>query len=192
MEINTQLPPLDQDQKLVLAVYDLYSNQQEHTYLQYTAICALIFHLIQKGVFTYPDDELLVYDYKEQRRYIWEAKKFMADINILRDHGYLLRARSRSKTSRDVNAHQCTTAGHEFLKKERGKSDADFNAKHKLMLNELTCPNGKPKQLFLADHGPELRCGTARETIKGFLKDFDPTQASEPNSSQPNYTPFFL
>ena len=113
--MGNEIKGLDQDQKNILIVYSLYSNQKLRTYLQYTAACALFFYLTKKEFFKYNLNELLVYDYKEARKYIWESKKFMQDINIVRDYDLLIRARSRSRTSRDVNAHQCSTKGFEYI-----------------------------------------------------------------------------
>lgn len=180
---------IDKDQMGVLYAYSLYSNEQEYTYLQYTAACALIFYLSQKGLFNYNLNELLVYDYKEERRYIWESKKFMTDINILRDKGLLLRARSRSKASHDVNAHQCTVLGHQYIKSllETSSEISVFLQKIK---RELSCESGEVKTIRLSDEGPLLCCRNRCHLIDGFLKFF----VDCPDNSQiiPPHSPFFI
>ncbi len=179
----------DQDQRRVLYVYSLYTDESKNTYLQYTAACALIYHLSQKGFFDYNLNELLVYDYKEERRYIWESKKFMTDINILRDQQLLLRARSRSKTSHDVNAHQCSIPGHQYIQ-NLIESCPECKEAFALIKKELTCETGVLKTIKLTSYGPLLVCRTSTELIKGFLKCF--MECSENRNVIPDHNPFFI
>ncbi len=65
---------LDNDQKGVLIVYSLYTNQLKHKYLQYSAPSALIFYLNKKGIFSSNPNELLVYDYLGSGKYTYKAK----------------------------------------------------------------------------------------------------------------------
>ncbi len=187
--LNISQVSIDKDQMGVLYAYSLYTNEQEHTYLQYTAACALIFYLSQKGSFNYNLNELLVYDYKEERRYIWESKKFMTDINILRDKGLLLRARSRSKTSHDVNAHQCTVIGQQYI-----SSILETTCETTLFLEkikkELSCESGEIKTIRLSDNGPLLCCRHRCQLIDGFLKSF--VVAPENSQLIPPHRPFFI
>jgi hypothetical protein len=204
MSKSTQLGPLDEDQELILAVYSFYSNEAEHTYLQYTAACALIYFLTNREkdkMFNYELNELLVYDYKDSRRYIWEAKKFMNDINVLRDHKFLIRARSRSKTYRDVNAHQCSNEGHKFLKKLQNES-VDFKRKVEKTRDLLSCCKGHLYEVVLEKEGPELVCReNAKECIRlerieGFLKDLcfdeDVTKKNDQGCVNLLYEPYFI
>jgi hypothetical protein len=71
---------LDKDQQYILAVYSFYTHENECAYLQDAAACAIFYYLTKEGFFHYNLNELLVYDYKNYRCYIWEAKKFMADM----------------------------------------------------------------------------------------------------------------
>ena len=115
------LENLDTDQQKVLFVYSLYSDEKELKFFQYTAALATCYYLMKKGVFPNYKDQLLVYDYKNSRRYLWEDKKFMNDINILRQNDTLIRARARNRQYRDINSHQCSKIGHEFLTKSNFK-----------------------------------------------------------------------
>jgi len=108
---------LDFDQLLILYVYSKYSSEEECSYLQYTAALVLFFYLMEQGVLKNYKHQLLVYDYKDSRRFLWEDKKFMSDINIIRDHGFLSRARLKTEDYRDLNAHQITSLGKEFSTK---------------------------------------------------------------------------
>lgn len=180
---------IDKDQVNILYVYSLYSNQLHNSYLQYTAACALMFHLTTKGIFDYNTEELLVYDYKDERRYIWEAKKFMSDINVLRDHSLLIRARVPSEKSRDVNAHQCSIKGHEYLR-EFSAYSSSTKALFSRIKELLYCKNGTVKEIELTKEGPILKCKHQQELIKGFLKCFKSN--SSKNTQVPDYSPFFL
>lgn len=200
MPDKTQQKSLDQDQEYILAVYSFYTDEAEHTFLQYTAACAVFYYLTKEGFFEYNLDELLVYDYKESRRYIWEAKKFMADINILRDHGYLIRVRSRSKTYRDVNAHQCSVAGHAYIK-NRQKNDSGFSKKTGEIKKALSCSKGHLFEVHLEDAGPQLVCErNIKECVRvvpieGFLKDLTVDEKSitpGTESKYKQYEPFFI
>lgn len=190
---------LDRDQESILAVYSFYTHESNHSYLQYTAACALFFYLTQKGFFKYNLDELLVYDYKESRRYIWEAKKFMADINILRDHNLLIRARSRTKTYRDVNAHQCSDLGHEYIQK-LGETSKDFADLQQKLKATLSTDRGELYDIRLDDKGPILvneREGgqyVSFSPIQGFLKDLCPADPKVKGGEclEENYKPFFI
>ena len=160
---------LDVDQKTILYVYSKYSSEQDLGYLQYTAALVLFFYLMRKGVFPSYKDQLLVYDYKDSRRYMWEDKKFMADINIVRDHGFLNRARLKTDSYRDLNAHYCTTKGAEFV-----ASNSDFKSISQKVDALLQCTCGNFRQIHLNDACPELgcvKCKNKSEKVEGFLQD---------------------
>ncbi|MCD4724764.1 MAG: hypothetical protein K8R63_07960 [Bacteroidales bacterium] len=192
---------LDPDQELILAVYSFYTQESNHSYLQYTAACAIFYYLTQKNYFDYKLNELLVYDYKESRRYIWEAKKFMKDINVLRDHDYLIRARSRSKTYRDVNAHQCSKAGHKHIEEKR-KSSKKFDELLGKVRQILSTDRGEMYDVHLKDNGPVLvnkRRGESYVSyvpIQGFLKDLCPAKQDDKDAGddcvEEEYEPFFI
>jgi hypothetical protein len=162
---------LDQDQKAVLYVYSLYSSEDLCQYLQYTAALVVFYYLMKKGHFPQYQEQLLVYDYKDSRRFVWEDKKFMADINIIRDHDFLNRARINTKNYRDINTHQITREGQAHLK-EINYAHSEPGQK---IRKELTC---KCKRLFtvrLDDDIPRLVCPKCKTTIpvEGFLKDLN-------------------
>ncbi len=174
---------LDTDQKKILIVYSLYTNQTKHSYLQYTAACAVIFYLNKKGIFTYNPNELLVYDYGNSRKYIWEAKKFMNDINVLRDQDLLIRARSKSKTSRDVNAHQCSTKGQAYV-----KNNLFSKPYFALIKDALSCGNDGLYAIQLEKTSPMLinKFNSKKNIeIDGFLRNLQKTESI-------NYKPFHL
>lgn len=163
------MKPLDIDQKTILYVYSKYSSEKYLGYLQYTAALALFFYLMKKGIFPAYKDQLLVYDYKDSRRYMWEDKKFMNDINIVRDHGFLNRARLKTDSYRDMNAHYCTTQGTEFV-----ASNADFESIAKKIDALLKCSCGNFRQVQLNDDHPVLSCGKCKDKsvkVEGFLQD---------------------
>ena len=181
---------LDRDQELILAVYSFYTKEKDHSYLQYTAACAIFYYLTQKGYFIYNLKELLVYDYNESRRYIWEAKKFMNDINVIRDHDLLIRARIRSKTYRDVNAHQCSTAGHWYIDKIMA-SDPDFKNTMDDIRRTLSNEWGELYDVVLEESGPMLRSSRGRDVpIQDFLKNMNDTGTAEEPAE--HYKPFFI
>jgi hypothetical protein len=192
---------LDRDQELILAVYSFYTDEKDHIYLQYTAACAIFYYLTRKGYFNYALNELLVYDYKEWRRYIWEAKKFMKDINDIRDLNYLIRARSRSKTYRDVNAHQCSAQGKEYIEEKR-KNDKEFDSLLNKVRTELSDSRGELCDVLLADEGPELVMVrkknklVTQKKIDGFLKDLCQHEKAGTNEEKyclgESYEPFFI
>jgi len=200
MPEENKIEPMNKNRDLILAVYSLYTNEANHSYLQYTAACAIFYHLTTKEVFEYNLNELLVYDYKESRRYIWEAKEFMKDINVVRDHNYLIRARSKSKTYRDVNAHQCSTVGHQYIEDKR-KNDHSFNEQIIKIKNILSTDDGELYDVRLNDSGPLLvneRGGVdyvRYAPIKGFLKDLCVENKQEPEAEDcvgRKYEPFFI
>ena len=122
---------------------------------------------MKKKVFPNYKEQLLVYDYKNSRRYLWEDKKFMNDINILRQQHTLIRARARNRQYRDINSHQCSNIGHQFLininfrKTEEGKK----------ILKLLQCKDNAVREIFLEDEHPVFRCPKCKNTeiIEGFL-----------------------
>jgi len=195
-----QQSSLDRDQKLICGLYDLYTSQEENSYLQYTAACVLFYYLTKKGHFSYSPDAPLVYDYLGQRAYIWEDKKFMADINIVRDAEYLIRARARSATSRDVNAHQCSTKGKTFIANLK-KEDPAWAEAMEAICSELQTDKGL-LQVVLRAEGPVLvsnlhKLKPSREiAVDGFL--MDPRYISNTISEQTNrlrqipYVSYFL
>lgn len=172
---------MDNDQKKILYVYSLYSSEEKLSYLQYTAALAIFFHLMQKGYFPNYKHQLLLYDYKDSRRYLWEDKKFMNDINIVRDHDYLSRSRVQTTDYRDINAHQCTKKGEEYLKiKGIGKTDSFLKIR-----DELKCKCGNILKIRLNENNPALYCekGCTDLTIDGFLDDIDLTIKEKVNPS---------
>lgn len=159
---------MDQDQKIILFVYSLYSSEEELTYIQYTAALVIFYHLMKKGYLPYYHEQLLLYDYNDSRRYLWEDKKFMKDINIVRDFGFLSRSRVKTVDYRDINSHQCTKKGFEYLK-ENNIADTDYCKK---ILNELKCKCGNILQVKLSENNPELVCRNLCQNIvvEGFLQ----------------------
>lgn len=195
-----QLSSLDRDQMLICGLYDLYTSQEENKYLQYTAACVLFYYLTKKGHFSYSLDAPLVYDYLGQRAYIWEDKKFMADINIVRDAECLIRARARSATSRDVNAHQCSAKGKAFIANLEKENPA-FAEAMEAIRSELQVDKGL-LQVVLRAEGPVLvsnvhKLKNSKEiVVDGFL--MDPRYVSSTLSDQTNrlrqipYVSYFL
>ncbi|MBN2653444.1 MAG: hypothetical protein JXR63_13780 [Spirochaetales bacterium] len=158
---------LTKNQEQVLFVYSLYTSEESHKYLQYTAALAIFYKLMVDGFFKDYNDEILLYDYKEYRRFLWEDKTFMNDINILRAHKFLKRARVRTATYRDINAHQITSGGENFIKKIR--NNQDFENIEKSLRCKLC---GLLMEIELNDNMPRLMCKCKiSEEIKGFLKD---------------------
>ncbi len=157
---------MDQDQQKILYVYSLYANETGLSYLQYTAALAIFFHLKNKGHFPKYKDSLLLYDYKDARRYVWEDKKFMADINIVRDEGFLNRSRVKTKDYRDINAHQCTEAGRKYVASHKFDQKSEFAQIKK----DLTCKCGKLLHVRLDDDGPVLHCPSNCYELK--INDF--------------------
>ncbi len=161
---------LDNDQKIILYVYSRYSSEKELTFLQYTAALVIFYYLKQQGVFPEYDEQLLVYDYKDSRRFLWEDKKFMNDINVVRDHGFLNRARLKTAEYRDLNAHYCTISGAKAISDHFGHTVEAENIK-KL----ITCPYGEVYEILLEDEAPVLHCTHCRKkdvVVEGFLRDF--------------------
>lgn len=160
---------LDNDQFLILYVYSKYSSEKECKYLQYTAALVLFFYLMEKGVFKNYKQQLLVYDYKDSRRFLWEDKKFMSDINIIRDHGFLCRARLKTEDYRDLNAHQITNSGKDFLEDNKTRENEMVNKIDKL----LTSKCGLFYTVHLSDNCPVLYCKKCKSkiSIEGFLYD---------------------
>ena len=160
---------LDMDQKKILFVYSLYSNEEEMRFIQYTAILVACYYLMKQGLFPNYKEQLLIYDYKNSRRYLWEDKKFMNDINVLRAKDTLIRARVRSQDYRDVNSHQCSKVGIKFLE------DIKFfqSIEGKAILKKLMCKCKNIMNIYLEDDGPYLRCLKCdfEVFIKGFLYD---------------------
>jgi len=188
---------LSKDQESILIVYYLYTSKSKNIYLQYTAGCILMYFLTQKEIFNYDLEETLVYDYKEERRYIWEAKDFMEDINILRDKNYLIRARSKSQTSLDVNSHQCSSGGINYINQKIEESP-DFKIRFTEIKKILSCNNGHLYEIHLNDNNPKLRCEydvkkcVSFEEVKGFLKDLSFAKINSQDKLVTEYKPFFL
>ena len=163
----------DQDQQSILYVYSLYSSFSEVKYLQYTGALVIFFYLMKQNIFPDYREHLLIYDYKDTRRFLWEDKKFMTDVNTVRNNGFLSRARLRAQNYRDMNAHQCTQSGFDFL-----KSIGFENTEHAQKIkNHLTCGCGKLYSVDLKDNGPQLICKQCKKSgfeVKGFL--FNPNQ----------------
>lgn len=159
----------DPDQHAVLYVYSLYSSEKENNYLQYTAALVIFYYLMQKGHFKNYTHELLVYDYKDSRRFMWEDKKFMNDINKIRSFDYLNRARVRTINYRDINAHQCTSKGAKYMMELGYSSSPEALA----ILKELSCKCGSLLQVRLDDDTPRLVCSSCKKQreVNGFLSD---------------------
>ncbi|MFX1310839.1 MAG: hypothetical protein ACFE8C_14165 [Promethearchaeota archaeon] len=174
---------LDLDQKKVLFIYSLYSGEKELKFLQYTAILVICYYLMKQGLFPNYREQLLVYDYKNYRRYLWEDKKFMNDINVLRAQDTLIRARARSEQYRDVNSHQCSEIGHQYIK------DINFanSTEGKEITKHLKCKFKRLKKVVLEDDGPYIRCNKCNSQVfvDGFLYDLHA-------SIKYPYKPFFL
>lgn len=184
-----KIADLDLEQRSILYVYSLYTLEEKYSYLQYTAACALIYHLTKQGLFTYNTEELLYYDYLDKRHYIWESKKFMTDINILRDHGFLTRARLNSKLGRDVNAHQCSTLGKEYVENLVQSKD-EIRQQFNKIKTELSCVDGSLKEIVLKKDAPYLVCQNKSSAIAGFVKHFEAQE--DKSAGEVSYNPFFM
>jgi hypothetical protein len=163
-------PTLTDNQRRVLGLYARYSDPDAHRYMQYTAMLALCYLLMREGHLPGYADDILLYDYKDVRRHLWESKAFMVDVNILRDHDLLLRARVRTAEYRDINAHQCTPTGLAWLRAHHDLVAADRAAMRSL----LECPrHATLLDVVLGDDLPRLKCPRCRHhvAIEGFLKD---------------------
>lgn len=162
---------LDDDQRKILFLLSLYSSEEELVFLQYTGWLVISFYIMTKGLLPNYKEQLLVYDYKCDRRYLWEDKKYMDDVNVLRRAGLVIRARSRSQEYRDINAHQCSKLGHEYLQAINFKESPMGQA----ILNELSCKKcGRCKLIILSDEQPILKCPKCKRqeiVVEGFLKD---------------------
>lgn len=168
----------------ILYVYALYSSEKNHVYLQYTAALVVFYYLTRKGHFKdYKETQLLVYDYKDSRRFMWEDKTFMNDINFVRGYDYLSRARVKTSDYRDINAHQCTEKGADFIK----KSDYFSSVEAKDILRELSCECGDLLSVRLDDDNPKLVCEKCKTeiVIDGFLSNLF-------TDIEPDFTPVFL
>lgn len=163
---------LDQDQQSLLYVYSLYSSYSEVKYLQYTGALVIFFYLMKKNIFPNYQEHLLIYDYKDTRRFLWEDKKFMNDVNIVRNNGFLSRARLRAQNYRDMNAHQCTPAGFQFLR----HSEFDQTSHAQQIKELLTCKCGRLYSVELMDSAPQLNCKNCKKAgivLKDFLFNSD-------------------
>lgn len=170
MEKNFEnLEILDLDQKKVLFVYSLYSSEEKLEFLQYTGMLAICYYLMKNGIFPNYKEQLLIYDYKDSRRYLWEDKKFMKDINEIRSQGMLIRARARSQEYRDINSHQCSKKGSQYIRAIRFQETVEG----KKILKFLKCWCKKLRHIFLEDDGPYLSCPNCKSQvlIEGFLYD---------------------
>ncbi|MCP4123825.1 MAG: hypothetical protein GY751_18910 [Bacteroidetes bacterium] len=153
-------------------MYSLYSNESDLSYFQYTAACAVFYFLTQHDLFPYDINALLIYDYKKARRYIWEDKKFMSDINILRDQNLLIRSRAKSRTSRDVNAHQCSNRGQSYINQLTIESK-EFASVFRSASSLLHDPANRLYNVILDDDGPVLyshRIGWLKRATYKMLK----------------------
>lgn len=162
---------LTQNQIICLCIYELYSSEKDIRYLQYTGMLAIAYYLMKQGVFgdEYIDD-ILIYDYLDARRYLWEDKQFMQDINTLRDKKLLIRSRIRTLAYRDYNAHQISQKGSEYLK------DSRFVEIAEQLRSLLSCPRCRRLyNIHLEKDAPRLICPHCRKksclVIHDFLKD---------------------
>lgn len=158
---------LDNDQKLILAVYSLYTDEAKNTYLQYTAACAIIYYLTRKHFFDYNLNENIQYDYMGSENYIWEAKKFWKDMNILRSMGYLKRSRILNKKYREINLHQCTATGVSYLNSIESDLKKDFFG----LKNTLVCRKGHLLELKFGKYFPYLICTKHHNTFRNYFWD---------------------
>jgi hypothetical protein len=126
---------------------------------------------MKRGVFPNYKYQLIVYDYKDSRRFMWEDKKFMSDVNVLRDHDFLIRARLNTKDYRSINTHQCTNEGEKYLK----ETNYSTTQGAKDILRYLTCKCKRLYRVRLDDDMPRLVCEKCKQTlpVKGFLNDLD-------------------
>jgi hypothetical protein len=163
----------NKNQLAILYVYTLYTSEKTNDYLQYTAALVIFYYLMQKGYFPDYNEQLLIYDYKDSRRFMWEDKTFMNDINVVRSFDYLNRARVRSSEFRDMNAHQCTQKGELYINQLQYADSPEG----KKIAQALHCKCGKLLQVALNDDMPRLVCqGCKQKTeVQGFLKDLDTT-----------------
>jgi len=60
MQIINHKTDLDQDQKLILAVYFLYTKEIDRTHLRYTTVCTLIYFFSRIVFFNYNINEFLL------------------------------------------------------------------------------------------------------------------------------------
>lgn len=159
----------DKNQLAILFVYSLYTSEYKNEYLQYTAGLVIFYYLMKKGCFTDYKEQLLVYDYKDSRRFMWEDKTFMNDINIVRSFNYLNRARVHSSDFRDMNAHQCTQRGADYIE----QLHYEMTSEGKKILQALNCKCGKLLQVSLDDDTPRLVCPDCKlkTEVSDFLKD---------------------
>ncbi len=162
---------LTDNQRKILFILSLYSSEEELEFLQYTGWLTLAYFIMTKGLLPGYKEQLLVYDYKTDRRYLWEDKTYMDDVNILRQKKLVIRARSRSSEYRDINAHQCTTFGKQYLDFIELKESPDGKA----ILSYLTCQNCKNLLIpIFEDEQPVLQClkhPKIRVIVEGFLWD---------------------
>ncbi len=160
---------LDEDQKKILYIYSLYSSEEELRFLQYTGMLTICYYLMKQGLFPNYREQLLIYDYKADRRYLWEDKKFMNDINVLRKHDTLIRARARSKEYRDVNSHQISKVGKQFLDYINYASSTTAQK----LLSELRCKCKNLRHVVFEDKDPVLKCSLCGNVVivTGFLHD---------------------
>jgi len=160
---------LDEDQKKILFIYSLYSSEEQLRFMQYTGILSICYYLMQQGIFPNYKEQLLIYDYKADRRYLWEDKKFMNDINVLRKYNTLIRARARSKEYRDVNSHQISKLGIQYINEI---NLAGSNTGQKI-LSHLKCKCGNLRHVVFDDKDPILKCTSCGSVlhVSGFLYD---------------------
>lgn len=174
MSEQTQPYDLDRDQELILVIYYLYTGSYSYktidSYLKYPAALSIIYYLTQKGFFNCNLNEFIQYDYMGSKKYIWEAKKIMNDINIIRDYGYLIRARSRSKTYSDVNAHQCTIEGAVYFQRRLTES-ISFEKRIDSVKHSLSCSKGHLLGLEFNNDCPYLICHERHNKYRNFISD---------------------
>jgi hypothetical protein len=177
---------LTENQKKVLYLYSLYSNNKDMVYLQYTGILALSFYLMNNKVFPEYRDSILVYDYLDARRYVWEDKIFMNDINVLRGYDLLMRARVRTLNYRDVNSHQITKKGADYLESILFQETLDAREIDSLIYCPRCKRNPRLLDILIEEKNPVLKCScNYKREIEGFLKDI----TMEPGK---DFVPFFL
>jgi len=170
MSEQTQPYDLDQDQELILGIYSLYSNESNHSYLKYPAALSIIYYLLREGHFKYNLNEFIQHDYMGSKKYIWEAKKVVYDINIIRGYGYLIRARSRSKTYSDVNAHQCTSSGFLYFQRRLTES-ISFKKRFNRVKYSLSCSKGHLLELKFKNNSPYLICNKHHNAYRNYFSD---------------------
>lgn len=98
----------------------------------------------------------------------------MQDVNIIRDNGFLSRSRVKTTDYRDINAHQCTQNGHDFI----GSVKNEYSEMLQSIHQELICDDcNKLLHVLLKEDAPHLSCleECTNIQIAGFIGDVYPS-----------------